>query len=440
MSETPNTYISAFIERQFPEYFRNEGPDLVKFIVYYYEWLEQNGNLNNHLMKFNTYRDTFDTPEYFFEFLRSEFMNDIPTNNVVDDRLLLRNIIDFYKSKGDEKSYRLLFRILFNEKISFYYPTQDILRVDDGKWTIEKSLEIQLVNDYDIQSIEDIVVIKGETSLATARIDSIENNNNEYTCIYLTSIFGEFIQNENLINTVTNEIFGTVKSNGIISSSGRYLNTDGFLDSEKRLRDDFYYQEFSYEIKSSLPIQKYSNVVKKLVHPSGMKLFGKLVYEIPISLPLSLSINYSSLNNVIRISPYLIDLNIDDISFYLTLKDTLSNDLSADIISETFIIETLTGNLNLKNAQILNYSDPIEEYANVPINLFGTRQLIIGANTNFVGQNMANSTLLTIQDSGNSANDVYIAQKIYSNTTLKLSKNYNYSTLSNGLGVFRKIV
>lgn len=58
---------------------------------------------------------------------------------------------------------------------------------------------------------------------------------------------------------------------------GYYSSTRGFLDDNKFIFDGDYYQNFSYEIQSSLPLDKYSEVLKQVLHISGNKLFGRVV-------------------------------------------------------------------------------------------------------------------------------------------------------------------
>lgn len=57
---------------------------------------------------------------------------------------------------------------------------------------------------------------------------------------------------------------------------GYFLDDKGHLDSTKVIQDSNYYQEFSYVIRSSLDIDKYRDIVLKLLHPAGMKMFGKV--------------------------------------------------------------------------------------------------------------------------------------------------------------------
>jgi hypothetical protein len=46
----------------------------------------------------------------------------------------VKNVKDFYLAKGTEKSYRFLFRVVYNSEVDFYYPKTDIMKLSDGKW------------------------------------------------------------------------------------------------------------------------------------------------------------------------------------------------------------------------------------------------------------------------------------------------------------------
>ena len=57
---------------------------------------------------------------------------------------------------------------------------------------------------------------------------------------------------------------------------GYFIDDKGHLDSSKVIQDSNYYQDFSYVIRSSLDVDKYRDIVLKLLHPAGMKMFGKV--------------------------------------------------------------------------------------------------------------------------------------------------------------------
>ena len=62
---------------------------------------------------------------------------------------------------------------------------------------------------------------------------------------------------------------------GVGTEDGYWKDESSFLDDNKFIQDSFYYQEYSYEIQTDKSSDKYIDVVKKLSHPVGNKLFGK---------------------------------------------------------------------------------------------------------------------------------------------------------------------
>jgi hypothetical protein len=62
---------------------------------------------------------------------------------------------------------------------------------------------------------------------------------------------------------------------GSFTYPGRYLNDDGHISSYNFIQDRDYYQKFSYVVKVKQSLDKYRSVLKNLVHPAGMKLFGE---------------------------------------------------------------------------------------------------------------------------------------------------------------------
>ena len=52
-----------------------------------------------------------------------------------------------------------------------------------------------------------------------------------------------------------------------------------YFDSGQRIQDSNFYQEYSYQIKSSLPIQNYEKLLKENMHLAGSKLFGDFIFK-----------------------------------------------------------------------------------------------------------------------------------------------------------------
>lgn len=59
-------------------------------------------------------------------------------------------------------------------------------------------------------------------------------------------------------------------------NSQRYLTNDGFLSDKKKLQDSYFYQKFSYVIRTGSNVDAWKDVFNKLVHPSGFIFFGEI--------------------------------------------------------------------------------------------------------------------------------------------------------------------
>jgi hypothetical protein len=57
--------------------------------------------------------------------------------------------------------------------------------------------------------------------------------------------------------------------------SGSYSTNKGFLSDDIYLQDNFYYQQFSYVIKTDEQFSTYEGLVKQTIHPTGMAMFGE---------------------------------------------------------------------------------------------------------------------------------------------------------------------
>lgn len=63
---------------------------------------------------------------------------------------------------------------------------------------------------------------------------------------------------------------------GTTISKGLYLNNDSKI-SDKIIQDSYFYQDFSYVIRSSKNFGSYSKLIKDILHPAGMEFFGEIV-------------------------------------------------------------------------------------------------------------------------------------------------------------------
>ena len=138
---------SILVNRQVPEFVREEYPLFVSFIEAYYEFLEnkqgtQNNDLLNQAKKLKNITDVDISIDEFEEHFFNTFASLIPVTATVDKAFLIKNLLPLYKSKGSESSFKFLFRLLFNQEVEIAYPRINVLRASDGKWKIDKTLKV----------------------------------------------------------------------------------------------------------------------------------------------------------------------------------------------------------------------------------------------------------------------------------------------------------
>lgn len=106
---------------------------------------------------------------------------------------------------------------------------------------------------------------------------------------------------------------------------GYYKNNDGFLDDSMFIQDSYYYQAFAYVLKIDEQLQSYASIVRSMLHPSGMAMFGEYSINNKINLALALTSLVKSLG--INISDS-ITTPTDDYYYFDIIKD-LSDSLNS---------------------------------------------------------------------------------------------------------------
>ena len=135
--------LSKLVSEQLPEFIKGDHTTLVAFIEAYYEYLEQNQKpieMNRNLRLYNDIDMTLDS---FVDYFKKNYLVDIPDTILADKRTFLKNVREVYKGKGTDKSFILLFRMLFNETAEIYYPKVDMLKASDGIFTSETVLNLK---------------------------------------------------------------------------------------------------------------------------------------------------------------------------------------------------------------------------------------------------------------------------------------------------------
>ena len=135
-------HISPFIASQFPGFYEEEGPNFIAFVKAYYEWAEQQNNFINMSRSLYDIKDIDSAPENFVKYFKNKYISSLPESIIADKKLLVKHILELYRSKGTQRAYELLFRILFNEEISIYIPSNFIFKPSEALWYIPQYIEV----------------------------------------------------------------------------------------------------------------------------------------------------------------------------------------------------------------------------------------------------------------------------------------------------------
>ena len=104
-------------------------------------------------------------------------------------------------------------------------------------------------------------------------------------------------ENLSIVNdtrTPTANATGLPSITGLRAYEGKYTDTKGFLSWNNRLQDNFFYQVYSYVIRSKKALTIYKQFVDDLLHPAGTKMFGEYTQTSNVSVGTSVASNVST--------------------------------------------------------------------------------------------------------------------------------------------------
>jgi hypothetical protein len=221
--------VSSLVQQQFPSFYAEEGETFIAFVKAYYEWLEQENNVTKEARSLMSYRDIDSTLTKFVENFQYKYLQGVPRQYTGDRRLLQKHIKEIYASKGTSRGLELLFRLLFNEDITVYFPGDDVLKASDGDFVVPRYLEMQFNKNLPLYVGK---TITGRISGATAIVNDYRyfiKENNRFDILYISNIKGRFQANEEIINqtVLDDNNLGVIDSPIINGSLSDIIIVDG---------------------------------------------------------------------------------------------------------------------------------------------------------------------------------------------------------------------
>lgn len=171
---------------------------------------------------------------------------------------------------------------------------------------------------------------------------------------YAGEILREFFfdSTEDIIDPASPAIV-SIKLGPLTKYPGYYKNNDGFLDDAIFIQDSRYYQAFSYVLKIDETLEKYKSVVKTLVHPAGLAMFGEYdirnEFDLSIELESMVKILVTNLQDEVSLSAYIA---YKDFGKYLSSPVGELLEERTNLISKPLGAQLLLDNVTLESTQV----------------------------------------------------------------------------------------
>jgi len=223
--------ISVLVEGQLPDFVKQDHATFIAFLEAYYEYLEQIGKPYEVIGSLDNYFNIDKTVDDFLQYFKTQFAKDVPETVFANANKphIIKRLRDFYRAKGSEKSFQFLFRLLYQEEIEFYYPSIDMLRVSDGRYTKDKIL--RCVDTSGTSAIFNFTgtTITGGTSGAEGIVELVINEaigSFVVSTIYLSKVVGTFTTNETVTDGTNTFTLDSMVIDYTITNTGNGYSVD----------------------------------------------------------------------------------------------------------------------------------------------------------------------------------------------------------------------
>ena len=273
--------ISSYIDELVPDHIEDKYPDLVNFLKTYALYLERQNKSGFYLNSLDIQRDIDHVEENLLTELQNEIGIAVPRDFATNPRAFYKRLVEFYKSRGTPESITSFFRMIYDDDVETYFPFVDVLIPSDGNWNDQEAAVIANRtaftprNTFTISGTPTEITGNNDSGQAAFFDDDIVFVNN--TLQVLGTDYTETVYSDT--TTKYKLTFTSALSNGDVVntySKGLFTTANGFLSDKKFMQDSFYYQQFSYVLKTGKNVSEWKNAFTRLVHPAGFKFFGEI--------------------------------------------------------------------------------------------------------------------------------------------------------------------
>ena len=283
MSNLGKYNISSYVNDLIPEHVASTYPDLVEFIKVYALYLERSNKSGFYLNSLDIQRDIDHVEEALLTELQNEIGIAVPRDFATDPRTFYKRLIEFYRSRGTPESITSFFRTIYDDDVETYFPFTDLLSPSDGIWTDQVTDIIANQGNY---TPWNTITVSGTPTVVSGNNDAMQPLFFDDDVVFVNDVYKtpgtdytETIYSDTTTKYKLN--FTIALANGDVVKTypkGLFASANGFLSqTEKRIQDSYYYQKFSYVLKTGKNIADWKNAFTRLVHPAGFIFFGEIL-------------------------------------------------------------------------------------------------------------------------------------------------------------------
>ena len=281
MSKLGKYNISSYVNDLIPEHVASTYPDLIEFIKVYALYLERSNKSGFFLNSLDTQRDIDNVEEALLTELQNEIGIAIPRDFATDPRTFYKHLIEFYRSRGTPESITSFFRTIYDDDVETYFPYIDILSPSDGDWTDQAADIISNQGNY---TPTNTITVSGTPTVVSGNNDATQALRFDDDVVFVNDVYqtpGTDYVEEVYSDTTTKYrlTFTSALANGDVVKTypkGLFTTANGFLSNKKFIQDSYYYQKFSYVLKTGKNISDWKNAFTRLIHPAGFIFFGEI--------------------------------------------------------------------------------------------------------------------------------------------------------------------
>tara|TARA_B110000908_G_scaffold152007_1_gene187258 strand:- start:7313 stop:8485 length:1173 start_codon:yes stop_codon:yes gene_type:complete len=277
-----NLGLKSIVSTIIPDHIAADNPDLVDFMKAYVDFLETENKAGYYQNNIAMQRDIDHVDDVFLSNIQSEIGAAIPGKFAATPSILYKDLANQYRSSGTPQSIDSFFNTLYGDSVELYFPQDDILKPSDGKWNNLKADTIANPENYS-------PIFTYTLSADTTTISGLDDASNKLlfddVLVFVNGVHTTDYKPVTTVNDTNGNLdysllFNTSLVSGdvvTIRRSGSYSTDDGFISAKKYIQDSYFYQKFSYVLRTGQNADIWKNAFNRLIHPAGFKFFGEIL-------------------------------------------------------------------------------------------------------------------------------------------------------------------